>query len=322
MMDDEEIEEEEEEEEEEGEDDSEEEEDSEGEDSESEPEDPPEPAPKRPRKPRQPRGPSLDTRGLVWERGPQEERLKGSSRGWFNMKRWDPRTNAWVKYGLYGAGALGALLLLGKSKGGGTVVGMFLQGSLGAAEQSVFQALMPNTMAKYAPDIFRIANDSGISPAIVFALGYQESRWGTASDCKPQGSGCTGDFGSRNPSTWGSALPPDGLGWGRGIFQIDYGSWSSWLNSNNWQDPYVNGMKAMDILKSNVSAIREKYGDLAQAAIEAAALAAYNAGLSHVYRNLAAGNPPDTGNPNGDYSQQVLAAADQTVAALPQGMTA
>src|SRR6202040_1671752 len=51
--------------------------------------------------------------------------------------------------------------------------------------------------------------------------------------------GATDNTSSRNPQKWGYAMPPDGLGWGRGLMQVDYAE-SDFGKTGPWMDPTAN----------------------------------------------------------------------------------
>lgn len=155
-------------------------------------------------------------------------------------------------------------------------------------------------------------------------------------DFTPRGSGST-YFRFANPAT---GLPPDGKGWGRGIMQLDFGAENAWVTSHDWTDPQASINRAAEILagrlaffasqpfsavaiqqwridsgipKIGIAPWRTKYPraswptsapdprPLAGAALQAAAVASYNAGTSGVLQALALGLPPDAPTAGQDY---------------------
>lgn len=140
-------------------------------------------------------------------------------------------------------------------------------------------------------------------PAIIAGLVSRESAWGLT--LKPKGPGGTGDFQPRN-----NKMPPDGLGWGRGLMQIDY-KWHEFARTGNWQDPKENMAFGCEILATNLDSLT-KLG-LPSDGLLRAVLAAYNSGLGNVKKALRKGLPVDyytADGPDadklGDYSEDVL----------------
>lgn len=156
----------------------------------------------------------------------------------------------------------------------------------------------------YADIILRVAAEQGISPAIISAIGDQESHWGRA--LTPQGPTGTGDGGH-----------------GCGLMQIDDRTWGDWLAANDWTDPYTHITKAVQIYKAgldyftatpstptvSLSASQAAtrgvaagtYPDvrpLADGPLQDAAIAAYNTGNLNVLRSLAVGLPAETTTTN------------------------
>lgn len=202
-----------------------------------------------------------------------------------------------------------------------------------AAQKLGLQAFLTasgNAAAPYGAVIDQVANEQNISPFVIVALGDRETRWGMASAYRNQ----TGDYAKR---AWTSAqiekvpvtpvgtapaasdgsprwyvMPADGLGWGRGLMQVDYASWYDWLASNDWRDPYVNITKGVQILKQKMKYLAGK--GLVGDDLTAAGLAAYNAGEGNVWKAwsnaIAQGQNPrqalDKVTTGGDYSASVL----------------
>jgi hypothetical protein len=127
----------------------------------------------------------------------------------------------------------------------------------------------------------RAADTMGVDRWIFCAILDRESLGGTSTDLRPgPGPSGTGDFGPRNPhGKYGSALPPDGLGWGRGLFQKDFGAVGSsaraWClvklpdGRYQWEDPQLAALEAA----RELSAARAHFGG-----DDIAMIASYNAG--------------------------------------------
>lgn len=161
------------------------------------------------------------------------------------------------------------------------------------AKRWAFEAVISDAAAQYSDVILRVAGEKGIDPFIIVALGEQETHWGA--------------MRGKNGTTGPSIIGFDGTG--HGIMQIDSGTWASWLNVNNWADPYTNVSKGAQILKDNLRYFAGKGitgGDQVTLA-----LAAYNHGPGRVWSNyqsggLAAIDRDSRGNDNG-YSRTVAA---------------
>ncbi len=233
--------------------------------------------------------------------------------------------NAWLKWSLWGsgvalAGGIGwwfysrsrALDALGVPM---EAAGITLEG---------FTAALPPEGKPYAGVIWQVYQETGIDPLILAAIASQETHFGTASDCNPKGPGCTGDFTPRawtkNPDGTVMALPPDGLGWGRGIWQMDYWWWRSWLDGNDWRNPYVNCSKAASILLDDAKwlSIRGVSGDL----LLRGALAAYNANRAKVLSLIHAAQDPDLATGKNTYAARVLGYATTYAVAAGVGSPA
>ncbi len=174
----------------------------------------------------------------------------------------------------------------------GVVIFMTRRRQLSAIGQSavdhadLFSLAIPSEAAPYAATILAVADETGVDPFLIAAIGQRESRWGLALDAEYRGDG----------------------GHGHGIMQIDDRTWGSWLAGNEWWDPYVNVRKGAEILASNLSYFEGK--GLSGDALVAAASAAYNRGPGNVWASIRDGSSPDVGTANGDYGSSVLAMAN------------
>ena len=162
--------------------------------------------------------------------------------------------------------------------------------ALDSANDELFRLSLPSSAQPYAPIIKRVSSETGMDPFILAAIGERESRWGNA--LHPRGPAGTGDNG-----------------YGHGLMQIDSRTWSSWLASHDWADPYTNVRKGAEILSSNMDYFANQ-GLEGDEQVQAA-LAAYNHGPGNVWANIEAmqaGEPGvsiDTGTAGGDYAADV-----------------
>lgn len=159
---------------------------------------------------------------------------------------------------------------------------------------------------KYLTEILDAAQSLNVEPELICAIGSRESNWGQGSDMRPKGPQGTGDWAPRNPDRWGYAMPPDGLGWGRGLMQIDYAQ-SDFGKTGNWKDPAANIRFGTEELASNISHFKAA----PRAGVDplAAAVAAYNCGRGNVERAIARGINVDSYTTGHDYSKDVLSRA-------------
>ena len=148
---------------------------------------------------------------------------------------------------------------------------------------------------KYGPD-----DDSTLSawfPYILLGIGSRESRWGIALD-----SHGTGDYGRRSWGDYG-ALPADGMGWGRGIMQIDYAA-HEFARTGLWRDPQANILYGAKVLRGCYRVMQSKR--LEDPILTRAAIASYNRGPGNIWRDIQQGFPVDSKTAHGNYSMDVL----------------
>lgn len=157
---------------------------------------------------------------------------------------------------------------------------------------------------KYAASIRSAATQHDFSPSLVCAIGSRESRWGLSPDMKPSGPTGTGDWKPRK-----GVMPPDNLGWGRGLMQIDYAAFDFAKDASKWQDPDQNIHFACNLLAQNRSLLGGKHPELEPDQLLRATVAAYNTGAGNVNKSLNAGKDVDSTTAGGDYSQDVLSRA-------------
>ena len=158
--------------------------------------------------------------------------------------------------------------------------------------------------ARYGATVIAAAGDFGLPPALIVALGSRESRWGLALD--PKGPTGTVDraprpFLGQHRTT---PLPPDGLGFGRGLMRIDH-DLHEFARSGPWHEPDANVRYACSVLAGFRPLLRRRTV-LHGAALTRAALAAYNCGLDNVLRVVRYGLDLDFYTVGRDYSREVL----------------
>lgn len=228
--------------------------------------------------------------------------------------------------------------------GGATALLLLKRKTVGAAVTSIIDdlaqlAAVPRAVATYVPMLRAAGERYGVPSSLLAGILWRESNAGTT--LKPPGPTGTGDFVPRKPrSRYFSfadpltGLPPDGLGWGRGLMQVDYGVHNAWVMANDWGNAAVNIDKAASILADFVAYFRHAPGGpvaieawrlptwralkpnlatmnpdprpLSGVALYEAALAAYNAGASGVLQALAAGLPASTPTTGGEYANWIL----------------
>lgn len=156
---------------------------------------------------------------------------------------------------LFGLGGVGVLALAWIKRG--SLVSLFGK-AVDAGQSLAFSAVLPPGVRLYADEILAASRKYGVSPWLIAGVMYRESSGGTS--LRPPGPGGTGDFLARSPSSTyfkyadpSTGLPPDGLGWGRGLMQIDYGANNAWVQSHNWADPQTNIDYATALLAQNQS---------------------------------------------------------------------
>jgi hypothetical protein len=158
--------------------------------------------------------------------------------------------------------------------------------------------------ARYGALIESAAADAGLLPAVVAGLGSRQSRWGLA--LKPRGPGGTVDLAPRpflRPWRDGP-LPPDGLGFGRGLLRIDYDG-HAFARSGAWQDPAANIALGCGVVRETRALLRRRTVLHGQALLRGA-LAAFNCGTGNVLHALRQGFDLDFYTSGRDYSRDVL----------------
>jgi hypothetical protein len=133
------------------------------------------------------------------------------------------------------------------------------------------------TALSYRDIIAQTAASHGLPAAIVAGLGSQESGWGTSALLHPNGPSGTGDNKPRppKPPLRPATMPTDGLGFGRGLMQIDWDA-HQFARTGEWRDPQANIAYCCSLLADD----RDRFvgqGFGVEDALKAA-IAAYNAG--------------------------------------------
>jgi len=158
--------------------------------------------------------------------------------------------------------------------------------------------------SRYGGMIEQVATLTGLAPSIIAGIGSRESRWGLA--LTPKGPGGSGDFVERlylRPHRR-QPMPDDGLGFGRGLMQIDYDA-HVFARSGPWRDPLENVRYGASVLVEARGFLRKRAA-LSGRGLLRGALAAYNCGAGNVLRALRQGVDVDFYTAGRDYSQDVL----------------
>jgi len=157
---------------------------------------------------------------------------------------------------------------------------------------------------KYKDIIEEASQIFDFQSSIIAGLGSRESHWGLA--LRPRGPEGTGDFTPRVKITQyrNSPLPPDGLGFGRGLLQIDFDH-HEFARTGNWKDPKENIFYGCQLLFNNRKFLQQKF-NLNSVQLIRATLSSYNAHLSKIVRAIHRGYDIDFFTTKRDYSQDVL----------------
>lgn len=157
------------------------------------------------------------------------------------------------------------------------------------------------------PFIAEIAQKYAIPVPIVLGVGSHESGWGTL--LSPPGPTGTGDFSPRKTRKEfrSEPLPPDGMGFGRGLMQIDYDAFE-FARTGNWQDPHANILFGCSILRSCRIQLRDRT-NLEGMNLLRGYVAAYNCGVGGVLRALKKGLNVDAHTAHRNYGKDVLSRA-------------
>jgi hypothetical protein len=150
-------------------------------------------------------------------------------------------------------------------------------------------------VAPYAADIQRAAEEEGLAPALLAAVGLRETLLGWAPGYAPRGTHL--GFGD--------------LGHGWGLWQADDRSWKAWILSPDALTPLGQARKAASEIAANLRLLRLTFqgqpGDL----LERASVAAYNARLGAVAAQIMSGRDVDAPTTQENYSADVYRRAEQ-----------
>ena len=191
------------------------------------------------------------------------------------------------------------------SQGGGAAAqGLLPEGVASPpAKAPVGLAKDMETAKQYAAFIKEAATKYNLSPSLICALGSRESGWGLGSDMKPKGPAGTGDWAPRSPNRYGYAMPPDGLGWGRGLLQIDYQQ--AFAQTGSWRDPEANILYGCTELAGHIAYFTKNSAGQSYDP-QRAGIAAYNCGRGNVTKAIKAGYDVDHYTAGNNYSQDVV----------------
>lgn len=161
-----------------------------------------------------------------------------------------------------------------------------------------------NEALKYQSEIVQCSSQFEIPAPIICGIGSRESGWGLF--LKPYGPKGTGDFIKRGyPAKYrNESLPSDGLGYGRGLMQIDFDA-HEFARNGNWQSPSENIKYGCSVFVDCRSYVRKKT-NLTGLSLIRATLAAYNCGPSRVVTALNGHLDVDYFTAGRDYSKDIL----------------
>lgn len=164
----------------------------------------------------------------------------------------------------------------------------------------------------YWPAILEGAGEANVLPSLVCGIGSKESAWGLSRLLRPgPGPASTGDWTRRKPKPplRPGTLPPDNLGFGRGLMQIDYDS-HPFARHGDWQDARENILYGCSVLRQNIVYFQRQGFDAALGL--RAAIAGYNAGPGRVFEAIRREGPQavDAPTTGGNYSASVIELAN------------
>jgi hypothetical protein len=226
-----------------------------------------------------------------------------------------------------------------------------------------FKAALPQNLAPWADLALDAGRKWSVNPWFIIGVIERESLGGQA--LKPVGPEGSGDFLPRKTTSpyWKYAspktgLPPDDVGWGRGLMQIDYGVYNDWVTNHDWRDPAVNIDFGTQLLRRGLDFFKQQAGvsvviepwrwsigmpqysiqpwskrypgitvktvakdprPLAGAPLYEAAIAAFNAGTRGVLQAIAAGLPAEAPCTGQDYVAWFLQRIGTWAASVSEG---
>lgn len=189
-----------------------------------------------------------------------------------------------------------------------------------------FTAGLPLRTRPYAALLLEAGQDFGVDPYLLAGIMERESSSGEA--LTPRGPTGTGDWTARRrgwqiskggievqslPPGWREfapdpryysgppfVVPPDFIGWGRGLMQVDYYRFNTWVRSNAWWEPRIIIRKSAEILKGTFETMA--LVGLTGRPLVVAAVAAYNLEPAAVIASIKAGRSPDEHTTGADYA--------------------
>ncbi len=178
----------------------------------------------------------------------------------------------------------------------------------GSALEQALLGELPAALA-FKDLVLQAATANAVPPDIVAAIGSVESAWGTSTLMQPNGPAGTGDRKPREPDPpqRPGSMPTDGLGFGRGLMQIDWDA-HDFARTGNWQDASANIGFACKLLAECRDQFKSKLKLNADDAMMAA-IAAYNAGFGGASALIKAQGLKAAFAP-GQYAAKVLARVD------------
>lgn len=144
---------------------------------------------------------------------------------------------------------------------------------------------LPEHAQHLAPFFELSAAEFCLEPYLLAAVCSRESDFGRALDASGTGDQQSRDAGAIRhgvPTRLVSTQPPlvmplDGLGWGRGLMQLDWAAHPELWRTDTWREPSWNIHRGAHVLWSALEDLEHD---------EFAALAAYNAGVGRIKRAL------------------------------------
>lgn len=187
---------------------------------------------------------------------------------------------------------------------------------LGASASGAARAALTDEQAalrQYRGFVLRQAAYFRLDPYVIAGIGSRESGWGTNPLMKPPGPTGTGDRARRKakPPLRPAGLPPDGLGFGRGLLQIDWDA-HEFARTGAWQDPEENIAYGCRVLRDSLAYLTRQLPGWPAEDLLFAAVAAYNAGPQRVLDAVTAGGvqAADRVTAHGNYASDVLRRAE------------
>lgn len=199
--------------------------------------------------------------------------------------------------------------------GGGVALvgGLYLISKLGQSSDALsieqeLRAKLPGYARELAPFFAKAALARNVPARLLVGIASRESDFGRA--LRRDG---TGDYSVRTSKSSPASMPyagpdghaKDGLGWGRGIMQIDY-AFHDFARGSKWRDPEANidyGAKVLRDAYNHKLTIAGAGGN--DALRWRIATAAYNAGVGGATKGLKERQNPDSRTTGGDYSADV-----------------